>query len=310
MRYSEITEILPRNQPVDLMNLLSKFSSVIDDAVNFGTNLLKWDAERKLKGDENLLPLLFLRNILELADSISILIKNSSIEACKPLLRSLIENTFGLEYLLEKKTKERALSFIVWQTHKNIKLHEKQDSSTPKGKHFKKELEKDKLLKDATEFFDKPLLKEAIKNARDLLALPKYALIEKEYTSAISTKRNLNWYSLFNGPENIEQLAKYLNRHAFYEIFYRSYSGDVHTTNVFQKKVVHNEDGTASIIQIRYPEEAQSITSNSLNIIFIANTIYYKARLPERKSDFNIWYSELRIPFQELLANKFIKIQE
>ena len=52
---------------------------------------MKWDADKGRAGDENTPPLLFLRNIIELGDAISILIKNSSIDPAKPLLRSLLK---------------------------------------------------------------------------------------------------------------------------------------------------------------------------------------------------------------------------
>jgi len=309
MKIKEINDLLPREQEEDLTSLLTKFSSLIDDAVNFGTHLMKWDADKKRAGDENLPPLLFLRNILELSDAISILVRNSSIDPCKILLRSLLENVFGLEYLLENETEKRSLAYIVWHTHKDLKVYEKLNSSTPTGKQFKKEIEKDKLVQNANNYFDGPKLSAAKQNAEDMLRLPKYVPIENEYQLTNKRVKNPHWYSLFNGPYNVEKLAKHLNLHASYEILYRNYSGNVHSTSIFQKKLVPNSDGTVAIIQIRYPEDAQSITQNTLNLLLLAYLIYFKERVPEKNQDFKNWYNQFRTPYQELATKEFIKIK-
>ncbi len=68
-------------------------SVLIDNAIDFGTNLLKWELEKGQKGDEHIVSILFFRNILSVADAISILIKNSSINKSKLKFR-LIKQGF------------------------------------------------------------------------------------------------------------------------------------------------------------------------------------------------------------------------
>ena len=113
MIYEAVENILQRMQDSDTEKNLSKNSSVIEEYVNFGTHLMDWDIKKMRGGDDVLVPLLFLRNSIELADAISVLIKNSAIDPAKPVLRSLLENTLGLEYLFEKDTGIRSLSYIV-----------------------------------------------------------------------------------------------------------------------------------------------------------------------------------------------------
>jgi|GEM_PF-6755282 len=112
MEIKEIEEILPKRIEPDLAVLLEKLASLVSDTVSLGTHLMKWDADKIRAGDESMPPMMFLRNIIELGDAISILIKTSSIDPTKILLRSLLENTFGLEYMLEKETEKRALSYL------------------------------------------------------------------------------------------------------------------------------------------------------------------------------------------------------
>ncbi|MEQ5791617.1 hypothetical protein J4E06_11180 [Muricauda sp. NFXS6] len=91
MDFEVVEDLLPRELNPELSKELERLSNKIDNAVDFGTNLIKWDVDKKLNGDENIPPLLFLRKILDLADSISVLVRNSCIDSCKPLIRSMIE---------------------------------------------------------------------------------------------------------------------------------------------------------------------------------------------------------------------------
>lgn len=298
MKYNSIDDILPREQP-DVKATLSKFSQLVCDAVNFGTHLMKWDIERKMTGDENIVPALFLRNILDIADSISILIETSSIDPSKSSLRILLENVLGIEYLLEKDTRQRALSFIVWLTMKDFKFYEKLDGGTEIGKQIRSEFKKDKLIQKG-EILDNVDYTAAKKNAEELLSLPHYAPIADEYRRSHLKSKNPNWYGLFSGPKNIELLAKYLNRNAIYEVMYRKYSANVHAIDIFKGKLLVNNSGTADIIQIRNPKDAQSVVIDTINYLLIAYYAYIKNRIPEKSKEFSDWYSEFRIDFERL----------
>lgn len=312
MPYKEINDLLPREIPSELKPILDFFSETIDNAVNFGTNLIKWDIDKKLVGDEHLAPIMFFRNILELTDGISILIKSSSVDTCHTLQRSLIENVLALKYLLEteKDFKNRSLSYTVWLTHKDLKICEKYDDTTQSGKQLTKELQKDDLVGDTysikkTEQFE--LLK---KNSIELLELPIYKSINAEYIRTNGINKNPNWYSLFDGPRNIEGLAKYLKMHATYEIYYRYLSGNVHATSVLKKKIVQDKDSNlASIIQIRDYDEVQMVTHNALVFILMA-IIEYRKRIPEKATEFKNWYEEFRIPFTEIGKRNFLNVEK
>ena len=297
MKYKAVNNILPRDQS-DVQDTLSKFSKTIEDIVDFGTHLIKWESERKLLGDEDIVPLLFLRNILEIADGISILIKNSSIDTCKTSLRSLLENVFGLQYLLENNTKNRSLSFLVWIAHKDLKFYEKLNGETQIGKQFMAEFTKDNLIKNPELLYHIEYLS-AKDNAQELLKLPNYKDVEKEYQLTSIKNKNPNWYSLYSGPKNIELLAKYLNHNAIYEVMYRGLSNNVHATDIYKGKLMPNEEGTIDIIQIRNPKDAQSVTIDTINFLLMAYLSFYKTRIPEKNAEFLEWYLECQISFEE-----------
>lgn len=302
MKYKSVKDILPREQ-LDVIEILIDFSNLIDEIVNFGTHIMKWEMDKRLVGDENIVPILFLRNILETADSISILIKNSSIDASKSSLRILLENVFGLEYLLEKNTKDRALAFIVWLTHKDLKFYEKLNGDTQIGKQFKTEFKKDSLIKNS-EIINKIDYLSAKKNSEELLKLPIYAEIEKEYNLTESKFKNPDWYSLFNGPRNIQQLAKYLNHNALYEVMYRSYSGNIHATDIYKGKLLPVGKNAVDIVQIRNPKDAQSVFISTINYLLLAYKEYF-SRIPEKKLEFQQWYLVFKLNFEKLREEQY-----
>lgn len=302
MKYSAEENILPREQS-EYIEILTDFSNLINEIVNFGTHLIKWDTENKVIGDESIVPVLFMRNILELADSISILIKKSSIDSSKNLLRSLLENIFGLEYLLEKDSANRSLSFIVWLTHKDLKFYEKLDNQTLVSKQFKTEFSKDNLIQKPELINNIEYLSHK-KNSEELLKLPQYSKIENEYQQTEKKMKNPTWYSLYSGPKNIEQLAKYLKHNAIYEVMYRGYSGNVHATDIYKGKLLPNNEGSFDIKQIRNPKDAQSVTIDTINFLLMVYLKYFGERIPERKIEFRDWYLEFKIEFDKLRNNK------
>lgn len=300
MIHEAIENILPRNEREEIVERHKEYSALIEEYVNFGTHMMYWDATScEGEGDEFLVPLLFLRKSLELGDAISVLVKNSCIDAAKPVLRSLLENTFGLEYLLEKDYANRSLSYIVWNTHEGLKNIEKFDNRTPSGKQMMSALGKDKLfgkLENRFLFLSYPA---AFKKQNDeaLLKLPKYVPIEIEYQK---TKRELkkknkkpSWHSFFEGPVGIIDLAKYLDLHAFYEIFYRDLSGYVHASNSLNGKLYPNANGNADIIQIRDPRDAHVVTQYARTFLQISCITYIKKRLPSKTEEFGEWQKKV-----------------
>src|SRR5882757_387006 len=113
---SPVDEIIPRES--DVQDTLNKFAQGIDDAVNFGSHILNWDTQANNKGgDHNLAIALQFRHFLELIDANSILVRNSSIDPGKLILRGMLETYFGLEYMLEKDPIDRAMAFLVCHAH-------------------------------------------------------------------------------------------------------------------------------------------------------------------------------------------------
>jgi len=286
-------QFLGREINPEVAKLLKQLSDVINKLPEFGAEIIKWDFERTAGGDYLLPGILFLRNFIGLIDAISILIRNSSVEPCGALLRTALETQFNLEYLLSGDQKRKAYCFLVWNTHRNIKLYKKVDGESEQFRQLKSKYAKDRFLKVMDPIILDDLVKPLMVNAEDLLNLPDYKPIEEEYKRTSSIIRNPNWFSLYDGPKNIEELAAKSNFSGLYEGLYRSWSNTVHGTDIIQGKVSHDQQKRAEIIQIRFPKDAQSMTLHCFNISIPIFRTFVENRTPQRLEDFNKWHLKI-----------------
>lgn len=193
-------EFVPRHLKVEepeVFELLAEFSEVIEEAVNFGSQVFKWCNESLEGNADKEIPLILLfRHILELLDEVSILIKESSAEPCKLQLRSMFEALLGINYLLEENQDDRAYAFLVCHAYKDIKTYRKLDPNTLQGKQFKGIL-KDTILNDLdlSNRFD---LQKMVEQKKELFEKEGYKEAYQELKKLRDRgRKNPNWYEFF-----------------------------------------------------------------------------------------------------------------
>lgn len=272
-----------------------ELSQDLKNLVGFGLKIIEWD-HAKTKGKYEDSPVIFfLRNLIEEIDAISILVKYGCADSSKNLLRTALENLFYLDYLLESNTKMRSISYLVWNTLNNNKVLARLIENSNEYKDLSKKFEKDKLLKGMTP----PIVEEAvdlIKLGLKILEQPDFKLVKDEYDSVkAKIKRNPNWYSLFDGPLSLEQLANQINRGGTYEILYRNWSHCVHGTDIMQGKQSEGE------IKFRNSKVIIDITLHCFNICSDIFKLYVEKRIPERMVELCEWHeSSVKQPFIDL----------
>lgn len=287
-------EFVPRHlkeEEPEVFELLAKFSEVLDEAVNFGSQVFKWCNESLGGEADQEIPLILLfRRVLELTDAVSILIKASSAEPCKMHLRSMFEALLSINYLLEERESERAYAFLVCHTHKKIKTYKKLDPSTLQGKQFKGVL-KDSILDDLdlSNRFD---LKSMVEQKKKLFEKDGYKEANQELNRLRGIgRKNPNWYELYDGPKDLERLAIKLNKREYYEIFYRYWSEYVHANDIISGNIIGSEKGSY-LMSIRQPFEAQSVVSLSLTMVLEVYRIMINHYVPLQITHYRIWYVE------------------
>ena len=312
-----LNEILPRKIDSELQQILDNFSLNIDEVVNYGTYVLKWLLENpRGSGDENMPLAMFFRDMLEKADSISILVKNSSIDPSKVILRSLFELHLFISYLNEKYFSDRSMAFLVWHSKDRIKMNRSFLKDSPEYKNLSKQVEKDNSFNDNSILNNLPSSKPIIDNLTALLKRPEYGKALKEYEKTKLKIRNPNWYSLFNGPRNVQQLANHLKLPILYETIYRGWSGNVHNTDIIVGKIIKSKNASeqfhkvdADMIQLRLPKDAQLVTSNTLILMIKTFNLLFDNSLKLKKDEYLKWYLSIRDDFLKITGkDQFIKV--
>ena len=285
-----IEDFIPReaDNPI-VQNNLDKFSLGLDYTVDFGAQIVLWDIDTLKGEDEQLPPVIMFRHFLQLIDSISILVRKSSVDPCKLILRGVLETFLGIEYLFQANTTDRCMAFLVCDIHRRINDCNKSNPTSQAGKQFKSTLGKDKLL-NRLAFLNFPNQEKRKEKLEEVLKSKNYQKAEKSYQELRDNGiNNPNWFQLFNGPKNIESLANYLNFNALYDILYRKWSGKAHGFDIILGKIRSAQKGKLEIIQIRDVAEAQQTVSLSLSFSLIIFELYILNRIAEKHSNYINW---------------------
>lgn len=313
-----INEILPREIDSGIAEILEGFSQLIDEFVNFGTHILSWLIQASKGTDEQMPLIMFVRDMLEKADAISILIKHSKVEPSKVILRSIFELNLYILYLNEDQFLDRSMGFLVWRAKKGIRLNRSFDKEDQDYKGLMSKFKKD------TSFFAPSLLeglpsaKPALENLNSLLQQPEYQKALSEYKrTKLKDDRNPEWYRLFNGPRNIQGLASHLDMPFLYEILYRQWSGNVHSTDVISGKIARNKNTkntsnkvSADILQLNIPADAQQITSYTLTLMLKTFICLRDKRISHKNEEIRAWYLSVRDSvFKVTREKQFINIE-
>jgi hypothetical protein len=240
--------------------VLDRAAAVLERVVNYGTQLVPV-IDQSGRGYHDLSIITLLLHAIESLDAASILLRAGSAEPCKPVLRSMMEAVFGLDYILQDDTARRGLSYQVQHAHDRIDWYLKADGTTEQGKQFRAELKKDGTL-DEWDFMQSSFdTTSEIANLQRMLTRVEFAPVEAEWQRLrAKNKRRPAWHSLFDGPAGIQQLARHVGKAGWYEILYRDFSGETHAADALSS--LHGStDGKMAYQPLRYPIEAPNLVS-------------------------------------------------
>lgn len=312
-----IKDILPRELHPEIQEILFGYSKLIDEFVNFGTHIFMWIVQESKGSDEQMPLAMFFRDALEKADSISTLVKYSHIEPSKVILRSLFELTLYIRYIVEEDFEKRSMAFLVWDSKRKIRFYRCYDKEDPFYKETQKIVQKDEFFSNGSFLKELPSVKLALENQYELLLLPDYRLVEKEYERTKKMDRqNPSWYRLYNGPKNIQELATKVNLPFVYEILYRRWSGNVHSTDIIEGKIVKGKNSiemngkvSADIIQINLPKDAHEVVTYTLMLLLMTYIRLRDKKINNKNLEITNWYLSIRNEYMGIINNNVLTIQ-
>ena len=216
MSTTPLRRILDRDfQKAQAREVIDVARPLLDELVNYGTNVLgrceatvpSLSTEDSRPQDEHLVIHLLYQHVLEMLDSVAVLLGDAIAVPAKIPLRSVFEALLQLEWILAQNTVERAHAYLVDDVTKRIKVWEAMDASTEQGKQLRAVMAADKMVHTVArpQFAGVQQKIDNLKRLRD----KKYW---KEAWDASEQYPKRRWYAFFGGdtagPTNLEQLAR------------------------------------------------------------------------------------------------------
>ena len=305
-----IEDLIPREMPAEIEKALNQFADLIDETVSFGSHVFAWCISTVKKGDEHAPIFLTFRHILELLDATAILIRKSSLEPCKIILRALFESILAIGYLFEENTEQRGKDFLIWYKYHELKYYRRHNPKDDLYKIFSSKISKDKLAEKIA-IFEIPNIEEELKKIEKTINHSSFSESKIEYERYKKENGTPRWwFNLHGGPKNVEKLADHLKKTAFYETLYRHWSDFMHGTDIMRNKISISESGEALFSQIRLPIGSEAITSLTVGFALEALNLlidkYAKDKMGEKKN----WYiREIRDKYLEVSSRQIITIK-
>lgn len=266
-------------------------SLTLREAVNYSTNLYERCRVTSRADTDEAFPVLALfLHILQMIDSVEVLISSSCVEPANLLIRSAFEAKLGLEFMNEKMTRTRGIAWIVRNMLDNIEFGERHAKASNKGKDFYQTLEREgfeqfgDILPNTPEIPDDYIPK-IIKS----LEKPEYKDVYEEYQKLGKKRQRIEWYSLFSGPERIRDLAEYLGQRTVYDSLYRPWSKQMHAASSDHLNLIL-EDGKNVLGPIRNPMNIAHISGFALGLLLQSEIIMINRFLSGDMRNFNKWY--------------------
>ncbi|MCU0413687.1 MAG: DUF5677 domain-containing protein [Ignavibacteriaceae bacterium] len=300
--------ILPSSiESKEFQDLVDLVSSILDELVSFGTQVVHWVGNNpKFRKPDVDVPLVLLsRHIVELVDAISILVKKSSIDPCKVLLRSALESMLYIKFVATEKSEDRCKAYLISYIKNKKNEYLKYKIGSQIHNEFKIKIADDFLIKEGLNPFTKELnelVEIKIKNLDNWISNPIFSETIKEYNRVRKKfNRRPPWYLLYGGAENIERLSILLNYQYLYEAVYRKWSDFVHASDVITGRIASGEEGKSSFFQIRLGNDIIEVAMFTVNITLSAYRQLIEFIVPEMLSNYSAWYiREIREPFLKI----------
>ena len=204
---------------------------------------------------------LFIRKIMEQLDSINVLYSVSLFEPAQIILRSLIENIVGLEFILKDDTQKRAAAYYLEHHYQELDKSEIYfNAESEYGKLIIAQKGKDEFDNDCKKLEKKRQALERLIKSKTVFQetdiARKEKLDAKKKQSRKKKKVYIQWYEVCSNITNIYGLMKETGYEKYYDAIYGGLSFESHGLNATMGINV-DEDGY-SLKWIRNPESGGS----------------------------------------------------
>ena len=204
------------------------------------------------RGTDEHIGLLFpFLQLAELLDSAEVSLAEASTVGASVILRAALESLLTVEWVGADASMRYGAAYVVTDIHRRIAGLEQFLPSGTRRKQREASMRADALGADI-ELPTLPDAQERIDGFRELLKEQHLAAAAEEYARRRKGGGKVEFFSLWDGPRGIEQLALKLNRGGQYDFLYRSWSRLVHSADVMRQ--LTSSEGSAAVQAFRSGE--------------------------------------------------------
>lgn len=248
--------------------------------------------------------ILFIRKIMEQLDSINVLYSVSLFEPAQIILRSLIENIVGLEFILKDDTQKRAAAYYLEHHYQELDKSEIYfNAESEYGKLIIAQEGKDEFDKDCKKLEKKRQALERLINSKTVFQetdkARKNKLDAKKKQSRNKKKVHIQWYEVCSNITSIYGLMKETGYEKYYDAIYGGLSFEAHGLNATMGMNV--DKNGISLKWIRSPEGGGTTFELACNFsIWVLHKIYQY--LGDGKSEI----AEFKVFFEDFVKKRDI----
>ncbi|MDB4869723.1 MAG: hypothetical protein JWL97_727 [Gemmatimonadales bacterium] len=251
--------------------------------------------------DENIGLLFPHLHLIETLDAAELALDGSSTVGANIILRPSFEALLTVEWVARHSDLRYGAAYVVADIYHRIGQYERYSLGHPKQQQLLSAIESDAIGKNLKVPTEEDAVAK-IAGLQQLLSAPHLAAAAAEYQRTRNkNKKKIRppFHALWDGPGNVEQLAKQLDRSAFYEILYRGWSQSTHALDVVRQ--LGHKDGSPAVRRFRDGDGLKTAYSLALTFGLIGIravlTFYRKDELTAHAK----WYKEkISEPFRRL----------
>jgi Family of unknown function (DUF5677) len=284
--YDPILNRDPKTLPKVIPEILTP---CLREVVNYATNFYqRCQVSKEFKSDDTFPILALYLHLIQMTDSIEVLISNGCTQPANLLLRSSFEAKLAIKYMLEKDTKQRALCWMTKNIIDKIEQYRKIDPGLPQNETFIHNSESELCIPPPNISTDK--INNIISNLKASLGRPGYKETYEEYLASTKNKNKYaEWYSFYNGPKTLKQLATHFGEAPIYQNLYASWSRMSHFSDA-DHLTVHLDDGDHILGPIRNSENCIHIGNTAISTMLDITQLIAKKFRPYESNRFDVWY--------------------
>jgi hypothetical protein len=281
----------PNHFTVQIKDILESALPMLEEVRNYGLALFYRCSTRPEGGDENLAILLPYLHLLEMLDAVVVLLPASAIAPARLQMRSILEASLTIEYIVQEDTVRRGHAYLLLDALEERQFMSRLDPQTEAGQKLRSELGPNSILADFDEHFG-PLDFARGPQFPSLFERPPFKDVWDEYNRLARKKRpsQIRWYSLFDGPRTIRQLAYKLKRGSDDEFLCSRMSASTHVTSALRRQVEIAGPRIGSVRPLRDPREIFDVCRLSQALTIRATEIVLNYFRPQEYKLSTEWY--------------------